>query len=411
MLGQVRCVGQWTDESSLPQDRWHQEGQEYIDWYLRHEQRERCPLFAHLLPHIVKEMGLEDRYGDEGLAGEVWDSLREAWRTKLPKIGLCRWFALADALPKLVGVWSRRYLATVVNCVRSGLARSRAVQAALRKVAVEQSTAAASSSSSVVRPDEPKGPTKSEPPALRALRSAAQNQLELNLMVLGDFGARDIASGVCSLLRPYRQAHSESNLLCRSPAESFEYYRRQAQGECMKPLVDSLGLLQSRGFWDEVGVSSLGDRPAHCRGATRLTAEHPSVLLQDTVVRRLSHVALALVFRNMMEVFFFLFSCNNVIEQKHVYQSKRTKNGGGLALLVVAGFVSVAGGCRHRHATHGPHAVLVAVVRQPSQTPSGGVLEPHAAALCLVGHLCREGHCGVSRGQVPVQCTRRASRL
>ncbi len=100
------------------------ESVEYALWYLQTAKPEDCPLFQSLLPEILREMELDDEVCDDDLMHRVWASIKDAFQKKVPKTGVCRWFSLADNLPKLHRTWTRKYLVTIVNCVRNDMVRN-----------------------------------------------------------------------------------------------------------------------------------------------------------------------------------------------------------------------------------------------------------------------------------------------
>ena len=293
LMAIVTCVHN-SDCGPWSECRWYREGIEHVHMYMKSMSCQTCPLFNELLPHILKDLHMEERMCEEGVAEEVWDLLPEAWLHKLNKISMNRWFAMTDELPHLHRIWHRRLLGTLVNCVRNGLMQSRSVMAALSKVQAAPGH----------NPEEdlPKEPVSHEPEALRSLRSASKNQLELNVCVLSDLGARDLTYGICQLMRPFRKAHTVANLACRSSQDALDWMVQQAAGDSFKPLPEVLGSLADPHMLVDIGLACFADVPAGMTVAQAQDPLHPGVLGQNSLANRLAAVAVALVAKNFHDV-------------------------------------------------------------------------------------------------------------
>lgn len=274
--------------------RWYREGIESVHMYMQNVDHKECPLFKDMFLAIVKDLQWEDRMNEDGIEDEVWKSLPEAWLAKLPKISMNRWFALTDELPKLHKVWHRRLLGTLINCVRNGLMQSKPVLTALRK-----SAAMASSAAPLEMDDVPKETVQHEPEALKSLRAAAKNQLELNACVLSDNGARLLTVGVCALMKPFRAAHTVANLACRSTNGAFQWMLGQAKGDCFTPLPAIWALLADAGQLGDFGLACHGEAVPGCSGSDPL---HPAIASQNQLASRLTSVAVSLTARNFHDV-------------------------------------------------------------------------------------------------------------
>jgi hypothetical protein len=88
--------GPWSDAAL------HEKLVEGIDLYQACTTEDECPIFAWLLPRIVKDMDLEHRLGDASLVSEIWNGLKESrcFLTTGIHVNASRWFGANEAFRK-----------------------------------------------------------------------------------------------------------------------------------------------------------------------------------------------------------------------------------------------------------------------------------------------------------------------
>ena len=99
---------------------WHEEAAEAFALF--HQQAGPAdPLFLHMLPRILQDLGQQDRILEEGIEKTIWDLLLESpvWRQRPPKVALARWFSWMDSAAWHLPVWHTKVLGLVYMGVKA----------------------------------------------------------------------------------------------------------------------------------------------------------------------------------------------------------------------------------------------------------------------------------------------------
>ena len=210
------------------------------------------PLFQSMLPGMLQDEGLLHTQTDQEVAADMFEGLRanRCWERRGQKISLGRWFGFFDGLKELQASWHSRLLVLIFLGVAQGWVSRKATQVVLSKLgkAAEHklSQSAAGSSSDKV-------PMAQSNQSLGAIRRACQNTLHLKLLILSDPGLHLIAKLMSTLTAPLRLEHGLQAQAVRSPQECCRFYSQLAQGAMLKPLSQTVGLLQDSGALEGIG--------------------------------------------------------------------------------------------------------------------------------------------------------------
>ena len=263
--------------------KWHAEAQQAALEYSQVSHAE-CPLFLSHLPHICVETGRRLQDASPDVVATLWESLPDAVRKKLPKVGFSRWFGFFDAMRELTDVWSQRLLLYEYICIQLGSPvgskQEKVVLALERRSEAE---------------DVQKSTTKHDQDEVRKARSACKNTLEFAALVMADRCFWMLCRGLSLLSSVVREWHSQQNKINRSCPESVAWMVRMASGEGTESCMGTLELLQSDAFLEDLGmpVTAL---PA---GLERVDAQHPLVVEERELVGKLADYALCLCGRRL----------------------------------------------------------------------------------------------------------------
>ena len=264
------------DHGPWEEARWYQSGREAVVAYKRLLKKEptRCPIFTALLEPILRDQGEEHRKGEEGIARIVWDGLEAAWAKKAPKVAPSRWFGLIKSLHDFLPLWHRRLLTNLYLCYTTGLKvhadKNSIIKEMGREVVPE----------TVEPEDSEKQSTGREHPLLRRLRKASKNTLQLQTTILADEGMRCLSKVVTEVFSPLELGHGVQVRDCKSVGASAEWYQKQATGDCLATLSETLQRLSNPKVLSDIGFSLSTDIPG-TGGGPIVDPLHPALAQEN----------------------------------------------------------------------------------------------------------------------------------
>jgi hypothetical protein len=278
--------GPWSDS------KWYHESVEAVEVYMATSGGPTDSLFQELLPRILADMGQKERITESGIEVEVWQSLREAFRVKMQKVAMTRWFGWVSSARQMLALWHRRLLTYMYISLAQGWIQLGAA-ADFCKMAAPTRVAQAADADPVELP------TARDLAELEQLRKKCKNSLQMSSTMLADPEVRRLVQGVVLVFAPCEAWQSEQLRALQSVSGAATHYMNEANGASLLCLRGLAGLFSAIDFWQEVGCWAPGARrPWAAEGP-----QHPLVLSDDATAQQLGSLIMDLVknrFRSMV---------------------------------------------------------------------------------------------------------------
>jgi hypothetical protein len=270
------------DQGPWEEARWFQQSAEAAKVYMSTADGTSCSLFQEMLGRILADSGDKDRIAEEGIAEEIWQSVPDAFKSKMPKVSMTRWFSWVHSADAMLRNWHRRLLVYLFISLAEGWVQHESAADFLKVV-----------SKSDPKPGEdPEAiPTARDLPELQELRRKCKNSLQMTTTMLMDAGLRQLVQGIVLVLSPCMAWHTKQLKELQSASAACRWYELEACGSSLDTLLEIAGLLSDTGFWQQVGMWSPGD--AMPWGASG--PDHPVVFSDDALAGQVCQLALALL--------------------------------------------------------------------------------------------------------------------
>ena len=241
---------------------------------------EGCSIFEQFYPRILEERGLEEDGAQENSVRDVFSSLPQAFRKKLPKVATSRWFQIFDRVESLVCIWHQRLVVLLYMCISAGWIKADGWNGWQQ---MELATQA---------PEE-KQATGQDTEDMRAMRASCKNTLHFCATMLLEVDNKLQLRGLCQVPGPLREAFGQMLHSCRSCSATLHFYMSECSGQCFTPSLAIAEVMSAAACWAKVGLWIEGDLPA---GAC---STHPRVLGENELVQKTIHFGMLLVGRRL----------------------------------------------------------------------------------------------------------------
>lgn len=240
-----------------------------------------CPIFAGLFEHMVLELQLEHLRGTADFAEVVFEKVVSAFQTKNPRVGMTRWFAYIDSMGRFCETWSCRLCVYFYMCAQLGLLRTSSLVESMKKKLSLRSPA----------DDAEKASTSEDKESVRAARAMCRNTVEFAASIMTDRELWQVQRGITMIAGPIREWHGDQNQKNRSSSGSGIWMMQMSCGAGLRPIRETVRLMQDPPFWEALGLSCHSSRFA----LGELTPQHPAVASDDEVFSKIAGLALALL--------------------------------------------------------------------------------------------------------------------
>lgn len=278
---------------------WFTQLNEMVEDYFAVMTYKSCPLFLHYLPAILRDLDMEDRATEPGIAKEVWKMFKNAWYLfkRGDKVGLCRWFGALGCSRALDKVHHMRLVHLVYMGIMKGWIKKsfagvvkKRVEGARKKMKIVAQREAT----------EEKERMRDQAKDVES-NGNCQNVLHLSAAVLSDpmCQVRQRVLLVCT--EKSREWHSSQSKLLRSVLEACEWMKSQVYGQYMKALEDTFNVMEDQPALQFVGIAT-----RRIPGLEKMFAKHPVILDQGEVSQLMGRFILALVGRRVVRALWLL---------------------------------------------------------------------------------------------------------
>ena len=211
------------DHGPWEENRFYTEAVEAVERYTQ-VASEGCSIFEQFYPRILQGRGLEEDGGQEKSVRDVFSSLPQAFRKKLPKVATSRWFQIFDCVESLDCIWHQRLVVMLYMCISAGWIKADGWNGWQQ---MELATQA---------PEE-KQATGQDTEGMRAMRAPCKNTLHICATMLLEVDNKLQRRGLCQVLGPLREAFGQLLHSCRSCSATVHFYVSECFWPVLRPIA------------------------------------------------------------------------------------------------------------------------------------------------------------------------------